>query len=106
NEATNFWTVPNQPVRLAAYYEVSATLLEPDRPVVHMERVLRYGVQVFVNGAPRLDSSRSTVTFRVPGEALDRSAEVQPAEVATGESFSLQGTDLTGDSTTLVIRRV
>ena len=92
-------------VRLAAYYEVSATLLEPDRPQVRVGRVLRYGVQVFVNGAPRLDTSRSTVRFRLPGEASDRTAEVQPGEAATGENIVFEGTDLSGDSTTLLIRR-
>ena len=105
NEITNFWTAGNQFVRLAAYYEVSAALLEPDRPELRGQRVLRYGVQIFVNGAPRLDTSQSTVTFRIPGEATDRTAEVQPAEAATGENLSFEGTDLTGDSTTLLIRK-
>jgi hypothetical protein len=82
NEATNFWTAGNQAVRLASYYEVSATLLEPDRPQVRVSRVLRYGVQVFVNGAPRLDTSRSTVTFRLPGETSDRTADVQPEQLS------------------------
>ena len=105
NEVSSFWTAGTQAIRLAAYYEVSTTLLEPDRPQLRVERVLRYGVQVFVNGAPRLDSSRSTVRFRVPGETTDRTAEVQPGEAATGESISFDGTDLSGDSTTLLIRR-
>ena len=105
NEITNFWTAGNQFVRLAAYYEVSTTLLEPDRPQLRGQRVLRYGVQIFVNGAPRLDTSRSTVTFRLPGEATDRAAEVQPAEAASGENLYFDGTDLNGDSTTLLIRK-
>ena len=105
NEVSNFWTAGNQFVRLAAYYEVSATLLEPDRPQLRGQRVLRYGVQVFVNGAPRLDTSRSTVTFRIPGEASDRIAEVQPAESAFGSNLSFDGTDLIGDNTTLLIRK-
>jgi hypothetical protein len=106
NEVTNFWTAGNQFVRLAAYYEVSATLLEPDRPVMKGQRVLRYGVQIFVNGAPRLDTSRSTVTFRIPGESTDRTADVQPAEGASGEDLFFDGTDLNGDSTSLMIRKV
>lgn len=105
NEVTNFWTAGNQFVRLAAYYEVSATLLEPDRPQLKGQRVLRYGVQIFVNGAPRLDTSSSNVTFHIPGEASDRTAEVRPAEAAAGENLSFEGTDLTGDSTTLLIRK-
>jgi hypothetical protein len=105
NEVTNFWTAGNQFVRLAAYYEISATLLEPDRPEIRGQRVLRYGAQIFVNGAPRLDSSRSKVTFRLPGETADRTAEVQPAEAATGENLSFEGTDLSADSTSLLIRK-
>jgi len=103
NEVTNFWTAGNQAVRLAAYYEINTALLEPDAPLLRVERVLRYGVQIFVNGAPRLEASRNTVTFRLPGEATDRTAEVQPGEVATGENISFDGTDLAGDNTTLVI---
>jgi hypothetical protein len=106
NEATNFWTAGNQAVRLAAYYEVSATLLEPDRPQVRVSRVLRYGVQVFVNGAPRLDTSRSTVTFRLPGETIDRTADVQPGEAAIGDNISFEGSDLSGDVTTLLVKKV
>lgn len=105
NEVTNFWNAGNQAVRLAAYYEVSATMLEPDRPQLLSGRVLRYGVQVFVNGAPRLDTSRATVKFRLPGETSDRTADVRPGEAAIGENISFEGTDLSGDSTTLLIKR-
>lgn len=105
NEVSNFWTAGNQAVRLAAYYEVSATMLEPDRPQLLSGRVLRYGVQVFVNGAPRLDTSRATVRFRLPGETSDRTAEVRPGEAAIGENISFEGTDLNGDSTTLLIKQ-
>jgi Pvc16 N-terminal domain len=105
NEASNFWTAGTQSVRLAAYYEVSATLLEPDRPQLVSGRVLRYGIQIFVNGAPRLDTSKSTVTFRIPGEAADRTVDVRPGEAALGESIAFEGTNLNGDSTTLLIKR-
>jgi uncharacterized protein DUF4255 len=103
NEVTNYWTAGNQVVRLAAYYEVSATLLQPDRPQTRVQRVLRYGVPIFVSGVPRLDASRSTVRFHIPGEATDRTAEVQPAEAESGENIYFDGVDLTGDSTTLLI---
>ncbi len=105
NEATNFWTAGTQGIRLAAYYEVNTVLLEPDRPQAFGGRVLRYGVHIFVNGAPRLDASRSTVVFRIPGEMLDRTAEVQPGEAASGENLKLEGVDLNGDVTTLLINR-
>jgi hypothetical protein len=105
NEVSTFWTPGDQSIRLAAYYEVSTAFLEADIPQLRVQRVLRYGVQVFVNGAPRLDNSRSSVTFRLPGEATDRIAEVQPAEAATGDNLSFDGIDLSGDSTTLIIRK-
>jgi Pvc16 N-terminal domain len=105
NEATNFWTAGTQAARLAAYYEVSATLLEPDRPQLVSGRVLRYGIQIFVNGAPRLDTSRTTVRFRIPGETTDRTVDVRPGEAAIGEHIAFEGTDLTGDATTLLIKR-
>lgn len=104
-EATNFWTAGTQAVRLAAYYEVSVALLEPDRPQTFSGRVLRYGVQLFVNGAPRLDTSRSTVLFRLPAETSDRTVDVQPADVAIGETLRFEGVDLSGDTTTLLINK-
>ncbi|HSE34297.1 MAG TPA: Pvc16 family protein [Pyrinomonadaceae bacterium] len=105
NEASNFWTAGTQAVRLASYYEVTATLIEPDRPQVLSGRVLRYGIQIFVHGAPHLDTSRATVTFRIPGETSDRTVEVRPGEAAIGEDITFEGTDLAGDSTTLLIKR-
>jgi hypothetical protein len=104
NEAAQFWTGGNQSVRLAAYYQVSAALLEPEPPSRYGGRVLRYGVHTFVSGAPRLDATRSTVVYRVPGETADREATVQPAEAPLGGQFTLHGTDLAGDETTLLIK--
>jgi Pvc16 N-terminal domain len=104
NEAPHYWTGGSQPLRLAAYYIVSTALLEPEPPSVFAGRVLRYGVHTFVRGAPRLDASRSTVTFRVPGEAVDRDVEVQPAEAPVGTEIRFHGTDLAGDQTTLLLK--
>jgi hypothetical protein len=106
NEAANFWTAGTQPVRLAAYYEVSVVLLQPERPEMRAGRVLRYGVQIFVHGAPRLDASQSTVTFRLPNDTADRTVELQPGEAAVGEKISFHGEDLNGDATTLLIKRI
>lgn len=106
NEIANLWTAGSQAVRLAAYYDISATLLEPDRPQMGGGRVFRYGVQIFVNGAPRLDASGATIRFRIPGELLDRTAEVRPGQAAIGEKLLFEGTDLSGDATTLLIRKI
>jgi hypothetical protein len=104
SEAPHFWTGGTQPLRLAAYYIVSVVLLEPERPSRFAGRVLRYGVHTFVRGAPRLDGSRSTVTFRVPGETVDHEVEVQPAEVSVGDSIRFHGIDLAGDDTRLLLK--
>jgi hypothetical protein len=104
NEASQFWTAGTQSVRLAAYYHVSATLLEPEPPGRYSGRVLRYGVHTFVSGAPRLDASRSVVVYRLPGEASDREATIQPAEAPVGGQITFHGTDLAGDETSLLIK--
>lgn len=104
SDAPHFWTGGAQPMRLAAYYVVSVALLEPEAPSRFAGRVLRYGVHTFVRGAPRLDGSRSTVTFRVPGETVDRDVEIQPAELTVGETVRFHGIDLTGDDTTLLLK--
>jgi Pvc16 N-terminal domain len=103
-EAPHYWTGGAQPMRLAAYYVVSVALLEPEAPSRFAGRVLRYGVHTFVRGAPRLDGSRNTVTFRVPGETVDRDVEIQPAELTVGETVRFHGIDLTGNDTTLLLK--
>ena len=102
-EAPHYWSGGSPPLRLAAYYAVSVALLEPERPTQYAGRVLRYGVHTFVRGAPRLDASRSSIVFRVPGETDDRTVEVQPAEVPVGGTLVFHGIDLTGDRTSLVL---
>jgi Pvc16 N-terminal domain len=104
NEAVSYWTAGSQPLRLAVYFDVSALLVEPDEPETGGGRVLTYGIQTFLGSAPRLDTSRSTVTFRVPGESVDRTAEVQPARVTYGQLASVLGNSLAGDAVTLVVR--
>lgn len=104
NEASQFWTAGTQSVRLAAYYLVSATLLEPEPSARYSGRVLRYGVHTFVSGAPRLDASRSLVVYRLPGEATDRETVIQPAESPVSGQLTFHGTDLAGEETTLLIK--
>ncbi|HEX2854249.1 MAG TPA: Pvc16 family protein [Opitutaceae bacterium] len=103
-EASQFWTAGTQSVRLSAYYQVAATLLEPEPPSRYSGRVLRYGVHTFVSGAPRLDASRSLVVYRLPGETTNREATIQPAEAPVGGQLTFHGTDLSGDETTLLIK--
>lgn len=102
-DATQYWQAGSQPLRLAAYYEVSAALLEPDEPRTRSGRVLTVGVHTFVRGRPRVDRSRNTLTFTLPGETSPREIELSPAEVAYGQTFELVGADLKGDRTTLLL---
>lgn len=104
NEAVSYWTAGSQPLRLSAYYEVSAVLIEPDEPTVARGRVLTTGIETFIGGLPRLSTSRSTLTFTIPGEASSRAVEVQPAQVAIGQELTLVGTGLGGGAIELRVR--
>ena len=54
SEATQVWQTGSQPLRLAAYYEVSASLIEADEATTRRGRVLMVGVHSFVRGQPGL----------------------------------------------------
>ncbi len=103
SEATEFWQAGTQPLRLAAYYEVAATLLEPDEPQTRAGRVLMYGVHTFTRGRPLIGSVRNTITFTLPGEIDARSIDIAPAEVPFGDTLEVRGSDLKGDRTALLI---
>lgn len=104
SEAMTYWTAGNQPLRLAAYYQVSVVLLEPEPTRSRRGRVLTYGVFAFTRGGPRLDGSKSTVTFTVPGEATPRTVEVQPAQASITDHITFFGSGLVGDQTTLLLK--
>jgi hypothetical protein len=113
NEALSYSTAGAQPLRLSTYYQVSVALLEPFEPTLRAGRVLKYGVFTFTRGAPRLDGSRSNVTFTIPGETTPRVVDIRPAEAAvrnlatnTGGEIVFFGSDLAGDETTLLIKNV
>ncbi|MEP6714232.1 MAG: DUF4255 domain-containing protein [Terriglobia bacterium] len=102
-DAMQYWNAGNQPLRLAAYYQVTPVLLEPEKPDSLRGRVLRYGVFSFVRGAPHIDASQATVQFQVPGETTPRNILVQPAEGPVGGKITFLGTELSADSTTLLL---
>jgi len=106
-EAVSYWTAGSLPLRLSAYYQVSVVLLEPDVSPFLSGRVLRYGIEIFVSGSPRLEASQSIVTYRLPGETTDRTAIARPAQVTQvgpGDEFTLLGTGLTAGPATLRLR--
>ena len=112
NEAMSFWTAGSTPSRLAAYYQASVILLEPEEPHTRVGRVLSYGVHTFVTGAPRLDGSENTLTISVPGTATSQELKLRPADVPSAEPGEplmesrviFTGIDLTGDESHLLIR--
>jgi hypothetical protein len=102
-EAMQYWNAGNLPLRLATYYMVTPVLLQPEKPDSLRGRVLRYGVFSFVRGAPHLDASQSAVEFQVPGETVPRTIRVQPGEAPVGGQLTFIGTELSGDTTTLLL---
>lgn len=105
-EAVQYWMAGSQPLRLAAYYEVSPVLLEPEPQNVRPGRVFQFGLRSIVSGMPRLDSTSSQITFQVPGEPAPRTVEASPAEAPTGGEVIFAGANLAGDAVDLLIRHV
>jgi len=103
NEATQYWQAGTGPLRLAAYYEVAATLLEPEEPRSRSGRVLMVGVHTFLRGQPRIARTRNVISFTPPGYIDAREIEIAPAEVPYGQLLEVHGADLKGDSTALLL---
>jgi hypothetical protein len=103
NEATQYWQAGTSPLRLSAYYEVAASLLEPEEIKVRSGRVLMVGLHAMVRGRPTIERTRSSISFTLPGEADPRELELSPAEVAYGQTLEVHGADLKGDATALLI---
>lgn len=103
NEAVNYWTAGQSPLRLSAYYNVSVVLLEPEAPPTRTGRVLDYGVHTFITGAPKLNGSKNMLTVTIPDSGAPQEIELRPAEVPMGDRFELLGGNLNGDETDLVL---
>jgi hypothetical protein len=102
-DAPDFWQGGSLPTRLAAYYEVNATLLEPDEPRRRAGRALGVGIHVMIRGRPYIEGTRNTVTFTIPGELVPREIIASPAEVPFGATFEIFGSDLKGTRTSLLL---
>ena len=105
NEAVNYWTAGQSPLRLSAYYSVSVVLLEPEDPPSRRGRVLDYGVHTFVAGAPRLTSSYNTLNLNLP-DGSTQEIELRPAEVPMGSRMQLAGVNLNSDDTRLLLANI
>jgi hypothetical protein len=102
-EAMQFWQAGSQPLRMAAYYEVNAMLLEPEVAKSRRTRVSLVGVHPILRGQPLIEGTRNRLSFLVPGELDPRTAECSPAEVSLGEILDVFGADLKGDVTALLL---
>lgn len=103
-EAVQYWTAGTQPLRLAAYYQVTGVQIEPPPLASRPSRVSRYGVHLFLRGSPRIDSSSSTIVFTAPGETEPRQVEPRPGEAAYGERITLNGAELAGGVTDVLVQ--
>ena len=104
DDAVDYWTAGDAPLRLAAYYQVSVIVLDSEPPLTVAQRVLTYGSGVFATGAPMLTGSRAVLSIVVGRDATASQVTVQPAQVSIGERFELIGTALTGTGTTVRLR--
>lgn len=103
SEAAQYWQAGTSATRLAAYYEVAATLLEPDEIRMRTGPVLMVGVHSLLRGQPRIDSIENSIAFTPPGEAEERHITASPAQVPYGGRLTLRGADLKGDRTALLL---
>mgnify|MGYP001099209476 CR=1 FL=1 len=103
SEAVSYWTAGSSPLRLAAYYEVSVVLLEPEEIKSRASRVLTYDIFPFTRGFPRLLTSSNTLSFTIPGEFTSRVVVLQPAEVTYDQVVTFKGINLTAKETFLLL---
>jgi hypothetical protein len=102
-EAGNYWQAGTGAARLAAYYEVAATLLEPEEPQVRAGRVLVAGIHTFVRGRPVIESIENSIEFTIPGSGASQRILISPASVPYGDTLRVRGGDLKGDTTSLLL---
>ena len=102
-EAAQYWQAGTSPLRLAAYYEVAATLIEPDSPQSRAGRVLVAGVHVLLRGVPRIEAIENILEFTLPGESEARRLTLSPASAPYGTEIEVKGSDLKGDTTALFL---
>lgn len=104
DDAVDYWTAGEAPLRLAAYYQVSVIFLEETPDPSTTSPVLSYGSGVFATGSPFLTGSRTRLSIVVARDAFATSVQVQPAQVSIGDRLELEGSSLTGTTTTLQLR--
>ena len=118
DDAVDYWTAGEAPIRMAAYYQVSVVMIEPEPTVTAASPVLEYRSGIFANGAPTLIGSRATASVVVGDETHARQLPLTPAQVTLRErfpaiapgfeygdsTFELDGSELSGEGTSLRLR--
>ncbi|SMC19732.1 Protein of unknown function [Andreprevotia lacus DSM 23236] len=102
-ESSQYWQSGTQAMRMAAYFEISAALLEPEVLQTRAGRVLGLGVHAQTRGRPVIDTTRNTVQFNIPGDPSLHEVDIAPAEVAYGQPFSVLGSELGNSQSQLLI---
>lgn len=103
SEASQYWQAGTVSQRLAAYYEASATLLEPEEPRTRAGRVLVAGVHSIVRGRPVIESIENSIEFEIPGSNAPQRITISPASISFGDTLRIRGGDLKGDLTSLLL---
>lgn len=104
HEATSYWTAGSTAMRLAAYYQISVVLLEPEESRSRTGRVLTYDISTFIGGGPRIDGCTNTTSFKIPGKIETNQIELRPAQVPVGEQVVFLGTGFEGGTAELLIK--
>lgn len=107
-EAVNHWTAGTTgktAQRLAAYYEVSVVLLEPEEHQSRASRVLDFGVHAFAGGAPRIDGSQNILAFTIPGQQGARELTFRPAQVPVDQRVLFTGSGFVAGATALLLHQ-
>lgn len=101
-DVSDWWNGQTAPMRLAAWFQVGVVFLEPEAPESLALPVLGRAPVALAGMAPRVDGTRSTTRLALPGGAT-RDVESRPARVVAGGTLHVEGADLVGDTTTLVV---
>jgi len=103
SDAVQYWQAGTNSLRAAAYYEVGATLLQPDEPQSRSGRVLMVNVNTVVRGRPRIEATANTIEFTPPGALDPHRITCTPAQVPYDDLLQVQGHDFKGERTDLLI---
>ena len=101
DDAPNYWQGGSLPTRLAAYYEVAATLLEPDETKAQRPRAHGRAAP-FVRGRPFIEGARNRIAFTSPATSRRARSSARPPS-SVRERLEVLGNDLKGDRTQLLL---